>query len=238
MTIYGDAGVGKSRLTHEFVEWTEGLPMPPVVLRGRCLPYGDGITYWPLAEILKSHAGSSIAIRRNSPVEKVRKSAVSSSRRMSRPTRARHRGARLHGRARGPRHAVRECGPARRARRAARGVAIVLHGARGVRAVITVVEDIHGPTGMLDLLEELAERVDGPAMFLCPSRPDLSARRPGWGGGRRNASSVALDPLSSEQAETLVRLLLTVDDLPVTVRARMSSKRKATRSTLRRSSAA
>ena len=58
-------------------------------------------------------------------------------------------------------------------------------------------------------------------MFLCPSRPDLGARRPGWGGGRRNASSVALDPLSSEQAETLVRLLLTVDDLPVTVHARI-----------------
>ena len=44
VTIYGDAGVGKSRLTREFLEWTDGLPTPPVVLRGRCLPYGDGIT--------------------------------------------------------------------------------------------------------------------------------------------------------------------------------------------------
>src|SRR5438093_7295974 len=57
VTVYGDAGVGKSRLTREFVGWAEGPAPPPMTLRGRCLPYGDGITYWPLAEILKGHAG-------------------------------------------------------------------------------------------------------------------------------------------------------------------------------------
>ena len=62
VTLYGDAGVGKSRLTREFLTWSDGLPRPPVVLRGRCLPYGDGITYWPLAEILKGHALSLIHI--------------------------------------------------------------------------------------------------------------------------------------------------------------------------------
>ena len=62
---------------------------------------------------------------------------------------------------------------------------------------MTVIEDIHwADPALLDLLEDLADRVEGPALFLCPSRPDLRARRPGWGGGRRNASSVALDPLS------------------------------------------
>ena len=57
VTVYGDAGVGKSRLTAEFLRWAESTDPPPTVLRGRCLPYGDGITYWPLAEILKGHAG-------------------------------------------------------------------------------------------------------------------------------------------------------------------------------------
>ena len=56
VTIYGDAGVGKSRLTQEFLVWLEEIDPAPRTMRGRCLPYGDGITYWPLAEILKSTA--------------------------------------------------------------------------------------------------------------------------------------------------------------------------------------
>ena len=223
VTIYGDAGVGKSRLTHEFLEWTDGLPTPPVVLRGRCLPYGDGITYWPLAEILKSHAGILDSDPPQLAVEKVRKIGreLLTADVAADPVRATAALAYTVG-LEDPDTPFAGRRPARRARRAARGVAIVLHGARGVRAAD------HGGrghplgrSGTARSLEELAERVDGPAMFLCPSRPDLSARRPGWGGGRRNASSVALDPLSSEQAETLVRLLLTVDDLPATVRARI-----------------
>ncbi|MET0800396.1 MAG: adenylate/guanylate cyclase domain-containing protein, partial [Actinomycetota bacterium] len=57
VTIYGDPGVGKSRLTQEFVRWAEPQDEGPRVLRGRCLPYGDGITYWPLSEILRGVAG-------------------------------------------------------------------------------------------------------------------------------------------------------------------------------------
>ena len=54
-TIYGEAGVGKSRLAREFVDGLEGA----TVLVGRCLPYGEGITYWPLAEMVKTVAGIS-----------------------------------------------------------------------------------------------------------------------------------------------------------------------------------
>jgi len=57
VTIYGDAGVGKSRLTAEFLSAVQDGPGSPTILRGRCLPYGDGVTYWPLAEILKGLAG-------------------------------------------------------------------------------------------------------------------------------------------------------------------------------------
>jgi tetratricopeptide (TPR) repeat protein len=223
VTIYGDAGVGKSRLTREFLEWTEGLPMPPVVLRGRCLPYGDGITYWPLAEILKSHAGILDSDPPQLAVEKVRKIGreLLTADVAADPVRATAALAYTVG-LEDPDTPFAGADP--------RDVRDELHAAwrsfftalAASGPLITVVEDIHwADPVLLDLLEELAERVDGPAMFLCPSRPDLGARRPGWGGGRRNASSVALDPLSSEQAETLVRLLLTVDDLPVTVRARI-----------------
>ena len=54
-TIYGDPGVGKSRLAREFVSGLEGA----TVLSGRCLPYGEGVTYWPLAEMVKASAGIS-----------------------------------------------------------------------------------------------------------------------------------------------------------------------------------
>jgi class 3 adenylate cyclase len=73
VTVYGDAGVGKSRLTAEFLRWAESTDPPPTVLRGRCLPYGDGITYWPLAEILKGHTGILDSDPPELAVEKVRK---------------------------------------------------------------------------------------------------------------------------------------------------------------------
>src|SRR5204862_6961015 len=52
-TIYGDAGVGKSRLAHEFSQSVEGA----TVLSGRSLPYGEGVTYWPLAAMVKCAPG-------------------------------------------------------------------------------------------------------------------------------------------------------------------------------------
>src|SRR5207302_8996285 len=53
----GDPGIGKSRLTNEFIAWAHERPDPPKVLEGRCLPYGEGVTYWPLAEIVKAETG-------------------------------------------------------------------------------------------------------------------------------------------------------------------------------------
>src|SRR4029453_4806137 len=57
VTVYGDPGIGKSRLTREFQAWAEEQNPRPIALKGRCLPYGEGITYWPLAEILKAETG-------------------------------------------------------------------------------------------------------------------------------------------------------------------------------------
>src|SRR5439155_17658110 len=56
VTVLGAPGVGKSRLTHEFVSTLRGQP---TVLSGRCLPYGRGITFWPIAEVIKQACGIS-----------------------------------------------------------------------------------------------------------------------------------------------------------------------------------
>src|SRR5581483_11273079 len=85
--------------------------------------------------------------------------------------------------------------------------------------VVALVEDLHwaDPT-MLDVLDELAERLDGPLVFLCTARPDLLRSRPDWGGGRRSFSSVPLDPLSSDESAQLVSFLPGVEALPDGVR--------------------
>ena len=223
VTLYGDAGVGKSRLTGEFLEWAEATEPPPLVLRGRCLPYGDGITYWPLAEILKGYAGILDSDPPELAVEKVRKTCrdlltheVATDPRRSTAALAYTVGLE------DPEVSFTDANP--------REVRDELHAAwrsfftaLSVSGPVTVIiEDIHWADPVfLDLLDELAEQVEGPALFLCPSRPDLTATRPSWGGGRRNMSSLALDPLSSDEAERLVRLLLSVDDLPSSVHRRI-----------------
>jgi len=221
VTIYGDAGVGKSRLTREFADWTEGLAPAPTILRGRCLPYGDGVTYWPLAEILKGHAGVVDTDPPASALEKIRKVGrelltpeVSAD-----PLRATAALAFTVGL---------EDPDVPMAGRDPHDVRAEVHAAwrsffsalASERPVVAIVEDIHwADEVLLDLLEVLADRIQGSTLIVCPSRPDLLATRPGWGGGRRNVSSVALDPLGAEDAERLVRELLSIDDLPASVHA-------------------
>jgi class 3 adenylate cyclase/tetratricopeptide (TPR) repeat protein len=223
VTVYGDAGVGKSRLTREFLTWAESAEPPAAALRGRCLPYGDGITYWPFAEILKGHAGILDTDAPELAIEKVRKAGreLLTSDVSTDPARATAALAYTVG-LEDPDVSFANASP--------REIRDELHAAWRsfftalalAEPIAVVIEDIHwADPVMLDLLDELADQVAGRALFLCPSRPDLTATRPSWGGGRRNMSSVALDPLTAEQSDRLVRSLLTVDDLPPSVRERI-----------------
>ncbi len=216
VTIYGDPGVGKSRLTREFLAWATDLAEQPSVVQGRCLPYGDGITYWPLAEILKSYSGVLDTDGVEQVMEKISTScdlalAAGGAIDADRACAALCYTVGLEApsypmRARDPRQIHKEMHAAWRAF----FTAMAENG-----PVIAVVEDIHwADPALLELLEELAERVEGGLLLLCPSRPELTERRPTWGGGRRNSSSIALDPLTSDQADRLISLLLAVDDLP------------------------
>ena len=223
VTVYGDPGVGKSRLVAEFVDRALDETPAPVVLRGRCLPYGEGLTYWPLAEILKSHAGVRDSDPPASALEKVRAAGreLIGPELAADPARAVAALAFTVG-LDDPDHSMRDAEP--------RQVRVEVHaawraffsalGAAG--PTVVVIEDIHwADRAMLDLLQELADRTQGGVLFLCPSRPELTARRPDWGGGRRSFSSVALEPLSEADADRLVDLLLAVDDLPVPVQRRI-----------------
>jgi class 3 adenylate cyclase len=223
VTIYGDPGVGKSRLTQEFVVEAEHSEPPPRVLRGRCLPYGEGTTYWPMAEILKALAG----VRDTDPPDRTLARIASLGGDVitfdvaTEPQTVAAALAFTVG-VEDPASSFRAMEP-REVRAKIHAAWRSLFSALASRSpVVAVIEDIHwAEPALLDLLEELAERVVGPVLFLCPSRPEITDRRPDWGGGMRNVSSLTLEPLSQDDADRLVGVLLTVEALPPTLHGRI-----------------
>ena len=226
VTIYGDPGVGKSRLTLEFVEWADLQEPAPLVLRGRCLPYGDGVTYWPLAEILKERAGVLDTDPAQGALEKIRTFAASFLAEGLSPDPARAAAALAFTVGlEDPRHDFATMPPRQVRSELHAAWRSLFSGLAQQRPLIVVVEDIHwADPALLDLLEELADRVVGPTMIVAPSRPELTQRRPGWGGGRRNSTGVSLEPLSRDDAQRLVGFLLTVEELPDPVRDRILAR--------------
>ncbi|MGZ8570887.1 MAG: adenylate/guanylate cyclase domain-containing protein [Actinomycetota bacterium] len=221
VTIYGDAGVGKSRLTWEFVRWAEQQDPPSQVVRGRCLPYGEGVTYWPLAEILKTHAGVLDSDPSELVLEKIRKAGkeLFSADVVADPARATAALSYAVGIV-DPDIPFHEMEPRQVRSELHQAWSSFFSGLAAHGTVAAVIEDIHwADPALLDLLAEVADRAIGALLFLCPARPELTGSRPTWGGGRRNVSSLALDPLTDEQAGELVGLLLTIDDLPPSVHA-------------------
>ena len=220
VTLYGDAGVGKSRLTREFLQTLDGRAQ---VVRGRCPPYGEGVTFWPLAEILKARAGILDTDPPEVALERIRSAgrALLDEQVTTDPARSTAALAFTVG-AEDPDYPFSRMDP--------KDVRAQVHASwrsffsalAQERPVVVVIEDIHwADPALLDLLEHLSERAQGPLLFVCPSRPELTSHRPGWGGGRRNHSSVALDPLTPDQSDRLVGFLLAVDDLSPTVRRRI-----------------
>lgn len=189
-TVYGDPGVGKSRLAREFVEGLEGA----TVLGGRALPYGESVTYWPLAEMVKSAAGITDDDPLEVAVEKLRESCENEAI------------ADLLGLASGVLEAVKgERSQQEIAWAAREWVERMAHD----QPLVLVFEDIHwAEDSLLDLIEHLAEWVrDAPLLIISLARAELLDVRPGWGGGRLRATAIELEPLGREESEELIELL-------------------------------
>jgi len=179
VVILGDAGIGKTRLTSEFVS---ALGAEATALVGRCVSYGEGATYLPLAEIVRQAAPTRPQATIAALLDGDEHAALIADR-MSE----------LTGRAEG--HAptgelfwaVRRFFEALAAR----------------RPLVVVVEDVHWaePT-LLDLVEYLGAWIsDAQILVLCIARPELLEKRPGW---KSSTETITLDPLSGAEAGTLL----------------------------------
>jgi class 3 adenylate cyclase/tetratricopeptide (TPR) repeat protein len=191
-TIYGDPGVGKSRLAQEFVEGLEGA----TVLTGRALPYGESVTYWPLAEMVKAAAGITDDDPLDVAVEKLRESCENEAI------------ADLLGLASGVLEAVKGERSQQEIAWAAREW---VERMAENQPLVLAFEDIHwAEDALLDLIEHLAEWVrDAPLLIISLARAELLDVRPGWGGGRLRATAIELEPLGREESEELVEALAT-----------------------------
>ncbi len=187
-TVFGDAGVGKSRLVAEFLRHTEGTALQ---LQGRCLAYGDGITFWPLVSIIRQ-AGK---IGRDLSPDGVR---------------ARMREL-VADQADGPEIVARltsvfgfDESPAP-AEEIAWAVRRLLETLASDRPVLVVVDDLQwAEPAFLELVEYLGSWArDVPIVIVCLARPELLDARPAWGGGQANSTSMLLAPLTDEESRRL-----------------------------------
>jgi class 3 adenylate cyclase/tetratricopeptide (TPR) repeat protein len=196
-TIFGEPGVGKTRLALEFLESLEGA----TVLTGRALPYGEGVTYWPLAKMVKVAAGISDDEPRAEALEKLVACCESEA------------VADLLALAAGVLEAVEDKGSQPEIAWAVRQWAEQM--ARE-QPLVLVFEDVHwAEEPLLELIEHLVQWVrDMPLLVLCLARPELLEVHAGWGGGRLRATSIEIEPLGAADTALLLDELLEDIALP------------------------
>jgi class 3 adenylate cyclase/tetratricopeptide (TPR) repeat protein len=192
-TVLGDAGVGKTRLANEFLLGVEGRA---TVLRSRCLSYGEGMTFWPVIEMLRQAA----VVGETNPFVAIRDRFKSILERDPEAERLTERLVDLVGIS-GSGDAPEETFWA---------VRRFLENLATQRPVVFVIDDLNwGEPTLFDLVEYIADwSREAPILLLCLARPELLDRRPVWGGGKLNASSMLLEPLSDHGSEELIRNLL------------------------------
>jgi tetratricopeptide (TPR) repeat protein len=207
VTIYGEPGVGKSRLARDFVAGLEGAR----VLVGRSLPYGEGITYWPLAEMVKAWAGIVDDDSAEQAREKLRAAGIDESI------------VDLLALAAGVVEAVAGDRSRQEIAWAAREWAETV---AGPQPLVLGFEDLHWSEEPLrDLIEHLASSVrDAPLLILCLARPELLEIDPGWGGGRTRGATMELGALARADAAELVDALLAEEAVSPEIRSAVLDK--------------
>jgi class 3 adenylate cyclase/tetratricopeptide (TPR) repeat protein len=206
-TVFGEPGVGKTRLALDFTDSLDGA----TVLVGRALPYGEGVTYWPVAEMVKAAAGITDDDPLAEAQEKLRVCCEDEA------------VADLLGLASGVLEAVEGERSQKEIAWAVRRWSELI---AAQQPLVLVFEDIHwAEEPLLELIEHLVERVQQvPLLVVCLARPELLEIHSSWGGGRVRATSIELEPLDVEQTEALMDELLADVALPAAQIAELVEK--------------
>src|ERR671915_319673 len=214
VTLVGEAGVGKSRVLRELERRLCGRPDAPAFHTGRCLPYGTGIVFWALGEVIRAGCGivdsDSAEVAWGKLLDHSRKLFTAGHSELGEEG---ERRTALLGRLIGlevPPELVPESDDPERMRDAFfSALRSGIEAWAREKPLVFAFEDIHwADDGMLDAIEHLAQWVRAPLLIVCLARDELLDRRPGWGGGRRSATQLILDPLGAADTESLVAMLL------------------------------
>jgi class 3 adenylate cyclase/tetratricopeptide (TPR) repeat protein len=201
VSMVGIAGIGKSRLSWEFEKYIDGLAETIWWHRGRCLAYGEGVTYWALGEMVRMRAGIAEEQDPDSARSRLKQSIETY---VSDPGEQRWIEPRLA-------HLL------GLEERTAADQADLFSGWRlffermaQIHPVVLAFEDLQwADAALLDFIEHLLDwSRTFPLFVLTLARPELLDRRPAWGAGRRSFTSIALEPLSTGAMEDLLRGLV------------------------------
>jgi class 3 adenylate cyclase/tetratricopeptide (TPR) repeat protein len=213
VTVVGVPGIGKSRLVHELFSEIDTRPELIYWRQGRCLPYGDGVAFWALGEIVKAHAGILEGEPDERAAEKLRAVVEEAVPEQADADWVLRELKPLVGLSEG------ETGDSRTESFAA--WRRFFEGLAELDPLVLVVDDLHwADEGLLDFLDHLIDwATDVPILVVATARPELLTRRPGWGGGKPNATTISLSPLTEAETATLVHGLLDRAVLPAEVQA-------------------
>jgi predicted ATPase/class 3 adenylate cyclase len=215
VTIVGEPGVGTTRLTAEFRRWVDDQPEIVFWRQGRSLPYGEGITFWALGEMVKAQAG---ILESDSPDDARVKVAIAVGEVTADANDQewlKNSLAPLVGAAEGGATATPESAFA--------AWQHFLEGVAAQRPLIAVFEDLHwADEQLLAFVDHLVDWSTGvPLLVLCTARPELYERSSGWGGGKRNSNTISLSPLGPENTARLLAALMQRAVLPAATQTRL-----------------
>ncbi len=213
VTLVGEPGVGKSRLVTELRTALDERVELVTWRHGRCLPYGEGITFWALGEVVKAEAGILESDDEDEATAKLEHAVTPLFEETSEREWLTSRLAPLVG--------AGSDGGAVGRDEAFAAWRRFLEAMAARRPFVLVVEDVHwADEALLDFLEHLLDwAAPVPLLVLATARPELYDRRPGWGGGKRNATTISVSPLSSEDTARLLQSLLERALLPADTQA-------------------
>jgi class 3 adenylate cyclase/tetratricopeptide (TPR) repeat protein len=204
VTLVGVPGIGKSRLVGEFFSHLEAAPDLVWWRQGRALPYGDGVSFWAVAEMVKAQAG----IEENDPPGVCAAKLRASVEQLVADEAERHWVTDHLLPLVGVDHGGGgDSAPAWRA---------FFESLAERRPLVMVFEDMHwADEGLLDFIDHLVDWATGvPLLVIATARPELLDRRQAWGGGKLNVSTIALTPLSDEEAAQIIHGVLDQAALP------------------------